>query len=170
MLSNIRKEEVSTLYLLECGFWISAKTAKSINSFSFNPLFVGVWLLNDYLRLFPIRSRCVSTLYLLECGFWMTPEGLCFRYEDCFNPLFVGVWLLNEALKDELAKHEEFQPFICWSVAFEFKECQWLHIPCRVSTLYLLECGFWISAKTAKSINSFSFNPLFVGVWLLNTP
>ena len=59
-----------------------------------------------------------------------------------FNPLFVGVWLLNDdtvILRFVLSK---FQPFICWSVAFEWRYADNAVKFMRVSTLYLLECGF----------------------------
>ena len=62
---------------------------------SFNPLFVGVWLLN---------------FCLLDSD--IDPE-------DSFNPLFVGVWLLNKKKSSSILSKERFQSFICWSMAFE---------------------------------------------------
>ena len=55
------------------------------------------------------------------------------------------MWLLNA---DDATDHDNvielFQPFICWSVAFE------------------LRLGLGLGFSRA------GFNPLFVGVWLLN--
>ncbi len=135
---------VSTLYLLECGFWIDINPEQADRLIEFQP-FICWSVAFEFLYMFiECVVMSVSTLYLLECGFWMADRynfGWC---KTCFNPLFVGVWLLNAIdLADDATDHE-FQPFICWSVAFEL----------QVHPSVLL----W----------KLRFNPLFVGVWLLN--
>ena len=161
---------VSTLYLLECGFWIRCFSSVPPTSLMFqpficwsvafefphphlhlnslrcfNPLFVGVWLLNISVRQQISSPPYVSTLYLLECGFWIRT---------------LEVTMLIRIM---------FQPFICWSVAFEFVGLLLELLLGDVSTLYLLECGFWIFKVIVSTPSLNGFNPLFVGVWLLNS-
>ncbi len=149
-MQTLHTAQVSTLYLLECGFWILHTCYIELSWHSFNPLFVGVWLLNscEYFRdpkatewfqpficwsvafeyrgsLGPYKKRSVSTLYLLECGFWITRRRETDARPKGFNPLFVGVWLLNKRAWWLHFKSWEFQPFICWSVAFEFWSNKW---------------------------------------------
>ncbi len=137
----------------------------------FNPLFVGVWLLNRLFEIvpdpFPLRFNplfvgvwllnCCTTYVAWMCwiarfnplfvGVWLLNwTSLIYApCKLCFNPLFVGVWLLNRNFRWSRHTITKFQPFICWSVAFEF----------------------W--AKAGEILSQHSFNPLFVGVWLLNT-
>ena len=91
------------------------------------------------------RLRCVSILYLVEYGFWIISE------------------------RRQVLCSISFQSFIWWSMAFEYGWRLYNFPRSLVSILYLVEYGFWIWTGVWDPVTgTWSFNPLFGGVWLLN--